>query len=50
MNLLGTGVIVTFAVADMAKNGINTQNLAVMGIGAAYALGMAFITHLSEKD
>ena len=50
MNLLGTGVIVAFAIADMTKQGINAMNLSVLGIGAAYALGMAFITHLSEKE
>ena len=49
MNLLGTGVIVTYAIADMTKNGINKMNLCVLAIGAGYAAVMAFITYLSER-
>lgn len=49
MNLLGTGVIVTFAITNMSTNGINKMNLCVLAIGAGYAAVMAFITYLSER-
>lgn len=49
MNIVGTGIIVSFAIADMTANGINKLNVIVLAVGVVYSAGMALITYLSEK-
>jgi len=49
LNVVGTGVIVTFALSDMGVNGITKMNLIVLGMGALYSLGISLVSYLSEK-
>ena len=49
LNLIGTSMIVTFALMDMQTNGINKFNLIVLGVGVAYSAIMSFITSWKEK-
>lgn len=49
MNIVGTGVIVTFALNDMSANGIHKANAIVLGLGVGYCVAMAIVTYLSER-
>jgi hypothetical protein len=49
LSLVGTGAIVSFALADMSTNGINQYNLIALSLGVAYAAVMTFLTARSEK-
>lgn len=48
LNIVGTGVIITFALSSMA-NGITKYNVIVLALGVAYSLGMSIVTWLSER-
>ena len=49
INLTGTGAIITVALRDIMANGITWPNIALVGIGVAFSVGMAYMTHRSEK-
>lgn len=50
VNVIGTPVIIGFALNDMATAGINQQNLIVLGCGVVYSVALAFITYFKEKN
>jgi hypothetical protein len=50
MNVVGSGAIITVAIADIAANGINTNNLVLTGIGVVYCLGMSHLVAASEAQ
>ena len=49
LNLGGTGVIISIAVADYASNGLTVENIALFSVGAIFSLIMAWITKKSEE-
>lgn len=49
MNIVGTGIIITFGLGDMKAHEINGSNTIVLGLGIAYCLGMSLFTYLSER-
>ena len=49
LNLVGTSVVVSFALMDMQAKGINKLNILVLGIGVVFCAGMSFITVWKEK-
>ena len=49
LNLVGTSVIVSFALMDMQAKGINQFNMIVLGFGAAYSVAMSLITAWKER-
>ena len=50
LNVVGSGAIITVALADIAANGINTNNLVLTGIGVVYCLGMSHLVAASEAQ
>jgi hypothetical protein len=50
MNVVGSGAIITVALADIADNGINTNNLVLTGIGVVYCLAMSHLVAASEAQ
>ena len=50
MNVVGSGAIITVALADIAANGINTNNLVLTGIGVVYCLAMSHLVAASEAQ
>ena len=50
MNVVGSGAIITVALADIAANGTNTNNLVLTGIGVVYCLGMSHLVAASEAQ
>lgn len=50
MNVVGSGAIITVALADIASNGINTNNLVLTGIGVVYCLAMSHLVAASEAQ
>ena len=50
MNVVGSGAIITVALADIAANGININNLVLTGIGVVYCLGMSHLVAASEAQ
>ena len=50
MNVVGSGAIITVALADIAANGTNTKNLVLTGIGVVYCLGMSHLVAASEAQ
>ena len=49
LNVVGTGIIVTFALADMTAHGITGMNTIVLSIGVVYSATMSLITYLSDR-
>lgn len=49
MNIGGTGLIITLAIADITTHGITKQNLCLVGLGILYSVAMSVITYLSER-
>ena len=50
MNVVGSGAIITVALADIASNGINVNNLILTGIGVVYCLAMSHLVAASEAQ
>lgn len=48
-NVVGTPVIIGFALNDMMSQGINKNNLLVLGIGVVYSVGLGVVTYLKER-
>src|SRR3990167_7862512 len=49
LNFAGTAIIITVALANIEANGLTKHNLVLLGIGAAYSLGMTLLTYLTER-
>lgn len=49
LNFTGTGAILATALYLIQANGLNAMNLSLIGIGAAYSIGMSLITVWQEK-
>jgi len=49
LNLIGTPVIIGYALQDMTANGINKMNIIVLACGVLYSGILAVATYLSEK-
>jgi len=44
LNLTGTGAILAVALGDIAANGLSWQSIGLVGLGAAYSFGMAYLS------
>jgi len=49
LNIAGTGLIISLAVADYGTHGLTKLNLILMGLGVAYSLGMTIVTYFVER-
>lgn len=49
LNIAGSGLIITLALKDIGVNGITKANIALIGLGVIYSLGMSLITWLSDR-
>ena len=49
LNLVGTSVIVSFALMDMQAKGMNKANMVVLAGGIIYSVAMTLITAWKEK-
>lgn len=49
LNIGGTGLIITLAMANISTQGLTKLNLALICVGACYSLGMSLITFFSER-